>query len=286
MSGWHEASPTQWTWVWVNSGRWWWTGRPGVLRFMGSQRVGHDWATELRVIKHSQGPLVLSQGLQIIFEPYPVSLSYRYWNPRWEKLLHDDQTVSTTEAATILRTGLKEMWTNGPWNWRLTVPKATKVMLVRPLMANWTWLLEMTLLFLHIRSAPPTKSVCESSYPLLFGVDGGISLWTDVCHPLPPPPPPQLPASEIKQNFLSINLACLLAFEWSATRPPCIPFRNRASAVVVPPPPPPSFQPHPLEPIQRKVIFRKENDINIYIKHLIILNTLIFLLIDKKARTA
>ena len=36
-----------WTWVWVNSGRWWWTERPGVLRFMGLQRVGHDWATEL-----------------------------------------------------------------------------------------------------------------------------------------------------------------------------------------------------------------------------------------------
>ena len=34
-------------WVWVNSGSWWWTGRPGMLRFMGSQRVGHDWATEL-----------------------------------------------------------------------------------------------------------------------------------------------------------------------------------------------------------------------------------------------
>ena len=44
--GW-MASPTQWAWVWVNSGSWWWTGRPGVLRFMGSQRVGHDWATEL-----------------------------------------------------------------------------------------------------------------------------------------------------------------------------------------------------------------------------------------------
>ena len=41
------ASQTQWTWVWVNSRRWWWTGRPGVLQFMGSQRVGHDWTTEL-----------------------------------------------------------------------------------------------------------------------------------------------------------------------------------------------------------------------------------------------
>ena len=44
--GW-MTSLTWWTWVWVNSGSWWWTGRPGVLRFMGSQRVGHDWATEL-----------------------------------------------------------------------------------------------------------------------------------------------------------------------------------------------------------------------------------------------
>ena len=44
--GW-MVSPTQWTWVWVNSGSWWRTGRPGMLQFMGSQRVGHDWATEL-----------------------------------------------------------------------------------------------------------------------------------------------------------------------------------------------------------------------------------------------
>ena len=44
--GW-MASLTQWTWVWVNSGSWWWTRRPGVLQFMGLQRVGHDWATEL-----------------------------------------------------------------------------------------------------------------------------------------------------------------------------------------------------------------------------------------------
>ena len=45
--GW-MASPTLWTWVWVNSGNWWWTGRPSVLQFMGSQRVGHDWVTELK----------------------------------------------------------------------------------------------------------------------------------------------------------------------------------------------------------------------------------------------
>ena len=44
--GW-MASSTQWTWVWVDSGSWWWTERLGVLQFMVSQRVGHDWATEL-----------------------------------------------------------------------------------------------------------------------------------------------------------------------------------------------------------------------------------------------
>ena len=44
--GW-MASPTRWMWVCVNSGSWWWTGRPGVLKFMGLQRVGHGWVTEM-----------------------------------------------------------------------------------------------------------------------------------------------------------------------------------------------------------------------------------------------
>ena len=44
--GW-MASLTRWTWVWVSSGCWWWTGKPGVLQSMGLQRVRHNWATEL-----------------------------------------------------------------------------------------------------------------------------------------------------------------------------------------------------------------------------------------------
>ena len=48
MTGWDGwMDPTRWTWVWVDSGSWWWTGRPGILQFMESQRFGHDWATEL-----------------------------------------------------------------------------------------------------------------------------------------------------------------------------------------------------------------------------------------------
>ena len=55
--GWDGWMPslTQWTWVWVNSGSWWWTGRPGVLQFMGSQRVKRDWVTEQLKIQLIKG---------------------------------------------------------------------------------------------------------------------------------------------------------------------------------------------------------------------------------------
>ena len=49
------ASPTQWTWVWANSGRWWRTGKPDVLQSMGSQRVRHNWASEQNDTDRRQG---------------------------------------------------------------------------------------------------------------------------------------------------------------------------------------------------------------------------------------
>ena len=52
--GW-MASSIQWTWVWVDSGSWWWTGRSGMLQSMGSQRIRHDWATKLNWTLYSQG---------------------------------------------------------------------------------------------------------------------------------------------------------------------------------------------------------------------------------------
>ena len=60
------TSPTRWTWVWASSGSWWWTEKPGVLQFMGSQRVGHDWVTELnwtRPHPSEQDPISLSVSL-------------------------------------------------------------------------------------------------------------------------------------------------------------------------------------------------------------------------------
>ena len=71
--GW-MASLTRWTWVWVNSGSWWWTRRPGVLQSMGSKRVGHDWVTELNwsvvlQVLHSQqairAPIVRAVSRQL-----------------------------------------------------------------------------------------------------------------------------------------------------------------------------------------------------------------------------
>ena len=60
--GW-MASLTQWTWVWVNAGSWWWTGRPGVLQSMGSQRVEHDWATELN---QTEGPTAIPERFRVL----------------------------------------------------------------------------------------------------------------------------------------------------------------------------------------------------------------------------
>ena len=51
--GW-MASLTQWIWVWASFGSWWWTGKPGMVQSMESQRVGHDWATGLNWIKYTQ----------------------------------------------------------------------------------------------------------------------------------------------------------------------------------------------------------------------------------------
>ena len=83
--GW-MASPTRWTWVWVNSGSCWWTGRPGMLRFMGSQRVGHDWVTELN---WTEVTWTHTTWLRVEEVWWPIALlKDRSWVGRWRITIH------------------------------------------------------------------------------------------------------------------------------------------------------------------------------------------------------
>ena len=64
--GW-MASLTHWTWVWVGSGSWWRTGKPGMLQSMGSQRVRHDWATELNWTAFVLGQFLSDFDIEILW---------------------------------------------------------------------------------------------------------------------------------------------------------------------------------------------------------------------------
>ena len=78
---WLDGITDSMDWVWVNSGSWWWTGRPGVLRFMGSQKVGHDWATELtdwRQTNFSSGCQWLSLNKTNVIFSVTVNIKYSY----------------------------------------------------------------------------------------------------------------------------------------------------------------------------------------------------------------
>ena len=76
--GW-MASLTRWTWVWVNSRSWWWTGRPGMLQSMGSQRTGPKWVTELNWAEPHHGCLTLmasSKPNDLSKTPFPNSIAW------------------------------------------------------------------------------------------------------------------------------------------------------------------------------------------------------------------
>ena len=91
------ASPTQWTWARVNSGSWWWTGKPGVLQSMGSQRVGHYWATDWLTIWRT-----VVQDLY--FKPrMPGSKRVIEFNPTsYQNLCHQHQVWRTSQLALFL----------------------------------------------------------------------------------------------------------------------------------------------------------------------------------------
>ena len=90
--GW-MASITQWTWIWVSSRSWWWTGKPGMLQSMGSQRVRHNWVTELNwilrfnLLRKMNGNCLVTSGtyrwkcpeLEIMDIDYRTTMSLDPW---------------------------------------------------------------------------------------------------------------------------------------------------------------------------------------------------------------
>ena len=89
--GW-MASLAQWTWVWVNSRSWWWTGRPGMLWSIGSQRFGHDWVTELNWTE-----------LNTHIHPHPPFLGLSHHTPphfSFHTAQHRDKHSTGEEATT------------------------------------------------------------------------------------------------------------------------------------------------------------------------------------------
>ena len=78
------------TWVWVNSESWWWTGRPGMLRFMGSQRVRHDWANELSWTEPFIKPFNTHWPASLLLESSPMfAINFKILNDDPWRLHHD-----------------------------------------------------------------------------------------------------------------------------------------------------------------------------------------------------
>ena len=114
------ASPTQWTWVWVSSGSWWWTGKPGMLQSMGSQRVRQDWATELISINTISyiciiTPYSFSTHSRISFSEITRALGYivniYVFSYISSQLQHVDSSPLSGDLTWVPCIGSSESWT-------------------------------------------------------------------------------------------------------------------------------------------------------------------------------
>ena len=117
------ASLTLWTWVWVNSGSWWWTGRPGVLRFTVSQRVRHNWATELNWTELSLWCTSLTvqwlrhhfpmQGMWVQFLARELRSPHGLWSKKKTKNKTENRnSISTNSVKTLKMIHVKIIFKN------------------------------------------------------------------------------------------------------------------------------------------------------------------------------
>ena len=102
--GW-TASPTRWTWVWASSRSWWWTGRPGVLQSMGSQRAGHDWGTRscpgtyiLGTRMYLGTSLGTEEMMIVVMIPLVKAEARAAWGKKWDIRLVKRHLEARSEA--------------------------------------------------------------------------------------------------------------------------------------------------------------------------------------------
>ena len=101
MAGWHHRLDGR---VWVNSGSWWWTGRPGVLWFMGSQRVWHDWATKLNWTEYTIRASLVAQTVKNLLAMWETQV--------WSLGQEDPLEKGMATHSSILASRIP--WTDGP----------------------------------------------------------------------------------------------------------------------------------------------------------------------------
>ena len=102
--GW-MASLTQWTWVWVSSGSWWWTGRPGVLQSIGLQRVGPNWVTDLNWTElPPMGSLPDKPGRKVGAAGLSLSVPCVKWGTRYPLKAVSEHLLCARQASRALRT--------------------------------------------------------------------------------------------------------------------------------------------------------------------------------------
>jgi len=145
--GWMISS-TRWTWVWLDSGSWWWTGRPGVLRFIGSQRVRHDWVTELnwtdtKIVPSDYGVSwwMLLFLLYPTASPYPFFPSFFFYLLKWRDYIWKDKLMffpallfpCPHRFCTSVSAWCVMKFTFMPWEWVDTVLILTFIFEIKPL---------------------------------------------------------------------------------------------------------------------------------------------------------
>ena len=128
--GW-MASLTRWTWVWVDSGSWSWTGRPGVLWYMGSQRVRHDWVTELNWTEYIAHQVQKSNVIKVIIVTNRGFFFFSFWCGPFFKVF--------IEFVTILLLFYVFFWLWGMWDLSsLTRDQTCTPCLRKQSLNNWT----------------------------------------------------------------------------------------------------------------------------------------------------